>query len=367
MNTLHDVLIVGGGPAGIACALMCKRHGLSHLLLESGRAAFQGIAHSYPAGKLVYPTIPKDATEPFLVEELRPPEEPVAVEEYLRRVLEVVQQERLNILTEVQFQEIREERGTLTIRTDRDNFRAKTVVLAFGCNIPRELTVYGDAKMVAKGLDDVEKYIGIKTLVIGGGNSAADVIISILRAKREADDSTPVFWAHRAETFRVNKETAQRLGEEILLGGNIRLLPGAIPRIGEVDSQGMERLEIRINTFEQPDGIDLYHALSFPMKNVIACIGSQGPGPIFEKLGIQLITCTGGVCKIGKEGERLALLTSEFESTRRGIYVIGGAISPSFMKISEGAIVEEKHPNLIYTALNDAYHVVEAIRGKLAT
>ncbi len=365
MNTLYDVLIIGGGPAGVASAILCKRHGLSYLVLESGKMAFQGIANSYPAGKPVYPSKPKDAAEPFLVEELRPPEEPVAVEAYLRQAQEVVQREKLNIRTEITLREIHEERGVLAVLTDKESYRGKKVILAFGCNIPRELTVYGDAKMVAKGLDDVEKYIGIKTLVIGGGNTAADVIISILKAKREAEDSTPVFWAHRAETFRVNKETAQRLGEEILLGGNVRLLPGAIPRIGEVDSQGMERLVIRINKFDQPDGIDLYHALSFPMKNVIACIGSQGPGPIFEKIGIQLITCTGGVCKIGKEGERLALLTSEFESTRKGIYVIGGAISPSFMKISEGSIIEEKHPNLIYTALNDAYHVVEAIRETL--
>lgn len=365
MSTLYDVLIIGGGPAGVACALMCQRHGLSHLVLESGKSAFQGIAHSYPAGKLVYPSVPRDAPEPFLVEELRPPEEPVTVEEYLRLVQRVVRERGINIRCDTGFRDILDEGGALTVRTERESFRGRKVVLAFGCNIPRELTVYGDAKMVAKGLDDVEKYLGIRTLVIGGGNSAADVVIGILKAKREAGDGTPVFWAHRAETFRVNKETAQRLGEEILLGGNIRLLPGAIPRIGEVDSQGMERLVIRINRFEQADGIDLYHALSFPMRNVIACIGSQGPGPIFERLGLQLITCTGGVCKIGKEGERLALLTADFESTRRGVYVIGGAISPSFMKISEGAIVEEKHPNLIYTALNDAYHVIEAIRARL--
>ncbi|MEK6558120.1 MAG: molecular chaperone DnaK [Candidatus Margulisiibacteriota bacterium] len=41
------------------------------------------------------------------------------------------------------------------------------------------------------------------------------------------------------------------------------------------------------------------------MQNVIACIGSQGPVPIFDRLGIQTIACTAGVCKIAKEGERL--------------------------------------------------------------
>jgi thioredoxin reductase len=238
-------------------------------------------------------------------------------------------------------------------------------VLSFGSNIPRELTVYGDAKMVAKNVDDASKYIGIKTLVIGGGNTAADVIINILKAKREVNDHQPVYWAHMAETFDVNKETAQRLGEEILLGGNIRLLPGAMPRIGEVDEEGVDRLVIRINVFQQADGVDVYHGMSFPMHNVIACIGSEGPVPIFDKLNIQSIACTAGVCKIAREGERLVLLTAEFESTRKNVYVIGGAISPSYMKISEGSIAEEKHPNLIYTAINDAYHVVEAIRRKL--
>ena len=35
---------------------------------------------------------------------------------------------------------------------------------------------------------------------------------------------------------------------------------------------------IRINVFQQADGVDLYHGMSFPMHNVIACIGSQSPG-----------------------------------------------------------------------------------------
>ena len=366
MNTVYDVLIIGGGPAGLSTAYLCHKHGLSYLVLESGKAIFQGIANTYPEGKLVYASKPKDAPEPFMVDELRPPDKPVTVESYLQYVQHFVQHENLNVQTDVAFEDIKDERDGVTVVTSKGNYRGKKAVLSFGSNIPRELSVYGDAKMVAKNVDDASKYIGIKTLVIGGGNTAADVIINILKAKREVNDHQPVYWAHMAETFDVNKETAQRLGEEILLGGNIRLLPGSMPRIGEVDEEGVDRLVIRVNVFQQADGVDVYHGMSFPMQNVIACIGSQGPVPIFDKLNIQSIACTAGVCKIAKEGERLVLLTAEFESTRKNVYVIGGAISPSYMKISEGSIAEEKHPNLIYTAINDAYHVVEAIRHKLA-
>ncbi len=365
MSEIHDVIIVGGGPGGVAAAYLCHKCGLDYLLLEQGKTIFQGIADTYPEGKNVYASRPKESPEPFLVEELRPPDKPVTVEKYIQYVQHFVQHENLNVRTEVQFEDIQDERDALSIKTPQGAIRGRKVILAFGSSIPKELSVYGDAKMVAKRVEDPKKYLGVRTLVIGGGNSAADVIISILKEKREANDNHPVYWAHISEKFDVNKETAQRLGEEILLGGNIRLLPGAIPRIGEVDDEGVDRLIIRITEFRQPDGIDIYNSMSFPMKNVIACIGSQGPLPIYDKIGVQTIACAEGVCQVAKEGDRLILLTSEFESTRKGVYVIGGAISPSYMRISAGSIQEEKHPNLIYTAINDAAHVVDSIRKKL--
>jgi len=365
MDQIYDVLLVGGGPAGVAAAYLCHRRGLSYLLIESGKGLFQGIANTYPEGKNVYASKPKEAPEPFLVEELRPPDKPVTVEKYIQYVQHFAQHENLQVRLETEFEDIKDARDHLQVKTSRGTIRARKVILAFGSSIPKELTVYGDAKMVAKTVDDPKKYVGVRTLVIGGGNSAADVIISILKAKRGANDNQPVYWAHISEKFDVNKETAQRLGEEILLGGNIRLLPGATPRIGEVDEEGVDRLVIRTSEVRQPDGIDIYNSMSFPMKNVIACIGSQGPIPIFDKIGIQTITCAEGVCQVAKEGDRLILLTADFESTRKGVYVIGGSISPSYMRISGGSIQEEKHPNLIYSAINDAFHVVEAIRGKL--
>ena len=72
----------------------------------------------------------------------------------------------------------------------------------------------------------------IHTLVIGGGNAAADVVAALSRAKRNADDETPVYWSNRMEHFEINTDVARDLNEEILLGGHIRILQGALPRIG---------------------------------------------------------------------------------------------------------------------------------------
>ncbi|HWI41732.1 MAG TPA: NAD(P)-binding domain-containing protein, partial [Verrucomicrobiae bacterium] len=187
MKETYDVVIIGGGPAGVAAAYLCQKQGLSYLLLEQGKTVFQGIANTYPEGKNVYPSKPKEAPEPFLVDELRPPDKPVAVEQYIQYVQHFVQHENLAVRTDVVFDDIRDIRDGLEVVTSAGVFRGRKVVLAFGSSIPRELSVYGDAKMVAKSLEDARKYVGVRTLVIGGGNTAADVIISILKAKREAN------------------------------------------------------------------------------------------------------------------------------------------------------------------------------------
>lgn len=104
----------------------------------------------------------------------------------------------------------------------------------------------------------------------------------------------------------------------------------------------------------------LYQGMSFPMKNVIACIGTHGPSAIFDALHLQQITCTGTICKIAKEGERLLMLSNHLETNLKGIYAIGGAISPSYLEIgADGIIKETKHSNLIYTAVLDASIVLE--------
>jgi thioredoxin reductase len=363
MQKKLDLIIVGSGPGGLTIGLLAQKNSQSYMIVEKGSQVMQGIIETYPKGKKVYPTIPKRYSDPFPVDEIKPPDSRIPVEKYIEQISDVVDNKKLNLHLNETFKGISGEFPDYVVDTDRGSYLTKNIVLAFGSNIPNDLGIYGEARTVARNIENPESYIGVNVLVIGGGNAAADVVSSLSKIKREADDSTSVFWAHIKETFEINKDTARDLGEEVLLGGHIKILQRAVPKIGEVDAEGIDRLYIHQTTGAHVgDDLYMYQGMSFPMKNVIACIGTHGPSAIFDELNLQQITCTGAICKIAKEGERLLMLSEHLETNRKGIYAIGGAISPSYMMIGEDGIIKEtKHSNLIYTAVVDAKIVMDKI------
>jgi thioredoxin reductase len=363
----YDVAIVGAGPGGLACAIKAQELDLSYVLLEKGKRVLQGIIDTYPKGKKVYPTIPKVETEPFLIEGLAPSPDTERVEEYVAKVEAWVESNKISIQLGEDFQNIEKDGSGFTVVTRQNRYEASNVILAFGSNIPVDLGVYGEAKTVARGLDNPEEFVGAPALVLGGGNAAADVVAALSKAKREAGDNTTIWWGHRREQFRVDKDVARDLGEEILLGGNIRILPGTVPRIGEVDADGVDRLIIQTRQVDVGQGVQLNQGMSFPMKHVIACVGTQGPAPVFRMLGLQQITCVAGVCKISREGTPLIMLTPNFETGTKGIFAIGGAVSPAYILIEqEGVLKETKHSNVIYMAIKDGVRAVQAVADQRA-
>jgi thioredoxin reductase len=363
---VYDVVIVGAGPGGLACAIKAGQLGLRYLLLDKGTEVFQGIIDSYPRGKKVYPTIPKGEADSFAIPELEPVGTNAPVEEYLEKVAACIRKFEIQVALGEEFQQLSKDRKALTLTTSKNDYRTRAVVLAFGSNIPVDLGIYGEAKTVARKLENPADHLNAPTLVIGGGNAAADVVATLSKIKRAAGDDTPVYWANKMEHFKINKDVARDLGEEILLGGHIKILQGAVPKIGEVDEEGVERLLIQTQAVDYGKGVNFQQWMSFPMKHVIACIGTQGPSPVFDRIGLQQITCTEGVCKIGRTGDRLIMLTPFFQTSEKGIYAIGGAISPVYIEIQEeGSFRERKHSNLIYTAIRDAAiaiaHIAESI------
>ncbi len=365
MSKRYDIVIIGGGPGGIAAAVKAQEAGKSYVVLEKGPRPLQGIVDSYPKGKKVYPTIPRHLEGPFPIDGLTPPPEKIPVEAYVDQVERFVQSGGLNIRYGEEYRDLDEDRSGYVVRTSAGAYLAKYVIFAFGSNIPNDLGIYGEAKTVRRNLENPQDYIGIPTLVIGGGNAAADVVSALSKVKREADDPTPVYWGHIKEKFEINKDTARDLGEEILLGGQIKILQGAVPKIGEVDSEGIDRLYIHQSPGAHgSDDVFMYQGMSFPMKNVIACIGTHGPSAIFNGINLQQITCTGEICKIAREGEQLLMLSATLQTSRRGIYAIGGSISPSYMEIQPDRTIREKrHSNLIFTAIQDGITAMEGILG----
>jgi len=362
----YDVAIVGAGPGGLACAIKAKEMGLNYVILEKGQNILQGIIDSYPSGKKVYPTIPKGQSDHFPTPDLEPSNEPV--EEYVAKVKSSIAKHEIAVRLGEDVDDIVKKEKGFKVVTSRNEYECANVVLAFGRSIPADLGVYGDATQVRRHLDSADQHIGHSVLVIGGGNSAADIVAALSRAKRTAEDDTPIFWANRRERFKVEKEVARDLGEEILLGGNIRILPGAVPRLGELDEDGIYRLLIGLGSIDVADGMKYHQAYSFPMNHVIACVGTQGPAPVFEKMGLEQITSDkveSKPRKSGKAGSKLIVLKSNFQTSTEGIYAIGAAISPAYAFVGEdGALQRKKHTDLIFTAIRDGIQAIEDIAGR---
>ncbi|MCK5349291.1 MAG: NAD(P)-binding domain-containing protein, partial [Desulfobacula sp.] len=197
-----DMVIVGSGPGGLAAGLLAKKHSKSFIILEKGSHTMQGIIDTYPKGKKVYPTIPKSYKDPFPVLEIKPPDEKIPVEEYVNQAQTIVTQNDLQLHFNEEFKEISGDFPDYLVKTNKGSYLTENIILAFGSNIPNDLGIYGEAKTVARNIENGEDYIGINVLVIGGGNAAADVVSSLSKIKRESqDEATSVYWAHLNEKF----------------------------------------------------------------------------------------------------------------------------------------------------------------------
>jgi hypothetical protein len=151
------------------------------------------------------------------------------VEEYLAKIEKCVSKLSTTVNLNEEFLDIKREQNEFNVITRRNRYRARNVVLAFGSNIPVELGVYGEAKTVARKLDNAADHIGAPTLVLG-----AEYRRRCGRHPSKSQTSGrrlyPGLLGHKMEHFTIDKEVARDLGEEMLLGGNIKILQAAVPK-----------------------------------------------------------------------------------------------------------------------------------------
>ncbi len=259
-----DVVIVGGGPAGISASLAAIEHGLRFVTVEQD--SFGGTVAHFPRGKVVMtqpatlPIVGKTTFREIGKESLLAFWEKVARD----TGLEIKYGERVDAVTPAG--------SGFEVRTTRAAYRARAVLLAIGRRgTPRRLDVPGEdqAKVVYR-LVDPEQYRGRHVLVVGGGDSALEAAASL------ADlPGTTVALSYRDKAFsRAKPKNRQRVDAAVAEGRLTLLLGSRVTRIGEAD--------IALDAGGR--GVELKNEV------VIVCAGGILPTAFLKSVGIEVET-----------------------------------------------------------------------------
>ena len=152
---MYDIVIIGGGPAGLTAAVYARRAGKSVLVIE--KATFGGQITYSPKVENIPGFVSLSGNE--FAEKL--------VEQALEQGAEVEMAEVL---------EIRDNDATKTVVTDGESYEASAVIIATGAR-HRLLGLEGEEELIGEGISfcavcDGAFYEGKTVGVVGGGNSA---------------------------------------------------------------------------------------------------------------------------------------------------------------------------------------------------
>ncbi len=183
--SVHDVVIVGAGPAGMAAAIAARRRQLDYVVLEKGTLV-NSIYH-FPTHMVFFttPELLEIGGHPFV----SPFDKPTRLEalRYYRRIADL---EQLHIEMTVTVCAIdRDERvGGFLVHTETETGRAvrhtRTVVLAIGYfDHPNRLDIPGeDLPHVSHYYREAHPFYRKPVVVVGGANSAAEAALELFRA-----------------------------------------------------------------------------------------------------------------------------------------------------------------------------------------
>ena len=185
MQSIHDLVIVGAGPAGLAAAIAARQAGLDFRTFEKG-VLVNSLFH-FP-GQMVFFTTP-DLLEIGGLPCVTPHGKPTRDEtlRYYRRVVDTFE---LAIDFGTTVAAIRRGAdGVFTVRTAHDahgerTWRARTVLIASGCyDHPNPLGVPGeDLPHVSHYYTEPHEFYRRPVVVVGGKNSAAEAALDLYRS-----------------------------------------------------------------------------------------------------------------------------------------------------------------------------------------
>lgn len=268
---MHDILIVGGGPAGLTAALYAARSGKNVLLLEKagfgGQIAWSPHVENYPgAGSLSGAELAEKMVDQALAQGI---DTDIGTVTALKRV----------------------KGGWQAETEDGERYEAKAVILAVGAE-HRQLKLPGENELVGCGVSycavcDGGFYAGQTVAVAGGGDSALQEALLL------SDICSKVYLIHRRKSFRGEAKLVERLRAR----KNVELLTPC--RIAALHAEGGVLTGITVEDME--NGL----SQEIPLAAVFAAYGQDPATRAFAdvlSLSEAGYARAGEDCRTGKSG-----------------------------------------------------------------
>ncbi|KUO49785.1 MAG: thioredoxin reductase [Desulfitibacter sp. BRH_c19] len=185
---MHDVAIVGGGPAGLTAALYTARSGRKTIIIEKSMPGGQAALTSWIEN---FPGFPEGVSGPDLMMKFYQQATQFGAEMIIEDVLNVDLHDDIK-----------------KIKTTNNNIEAMSVIIASGAQA-RKLGVQGEGKFQGRGVSycatcDGAFFKGKKVAVVGGGDSAVEEAIFLTKF------ASQVQIIHRRDELRATKILQER-------------------------------------------------------------------------------------------------------------------------------------------------------------
>ena len=237
MSKVYDVVIIGGGPAGLAAGLYASRARMSAMIIEKakwgGQAGTTEELENYP-GSIEMPTGPK------LMERMKNQAEAFGTELVKDEVLSIDASEKIKKIKLGSGKEI----------------STKTIIIATGAQ-PMMLGIPGEAELRGKGVSycatcDADFFAELEVVVVGGGDAAVEEAIYLTKFAEK------VTIVHRRDQFRAAKSIAEKAMENEKIDIMWDTVPEEIYGDGIVEGIKLRNVKTNEVTDFRTDGVFMF-------------------------------------------------------------------------------------------------------------